>query len=116
MNASSKDELLRRLENDPWSLSVAERECALDLNAACNERWRARLVRLVEPPLPDASFPAFLLETARFADLGRAVARARRRVDLGTATADELQRFVDLFRAWVPRSQVGATTSPPLTR
>lgn len=102
-------DLLRRLEDDPWSLSAAERARALELCADRNERWLEHVARLVEPPLPGPGFPAFLLETAPFDRLGHAVARALGRRDLDTATADELQRFVDLFGDWLP-------APAPLTR
>jgi hypothetical protein len=53
---------------------------------------------LVEPPAPDDAFQAFLLALPPFSGLRARVGSARRASELDTATADELQRFVDLFR------------------
>jgi hypothetical protein len=93
--------LTARIEEDPWALSIQERTELLLGSAAAQTRWLPRLQSLVEPPLPAADFPAFLLELTPWAHLRQAVAGARSRSDLDVATADELQRFVDLFQGWL---------------
>ncbi len=87
--------------DDPWSLPPAERRRLYTGSPAAQARWLPRLAALVEPPAPDDSFPAFLLEAPRFAALRAAIAKASRARDLDTATADELQRFVDLVRGYL---------------
>jgi hypothetical protein len=89
------------LLTDPWALTLAERRAWLASHAREQAIWLPRLRRLVEPPLPDESCPAFLLGTPAFAELGRAIGAARRAADLDTATADVLQRFTDLYRNWL---------------
>jgi len=59
------------------------------------------LPALVEPPAPNSNFPAFLLETEPFAPLRRAIGDARTSAELDTATADQLQRFVDRYRDYL---------------
>ncbi len=86
---------------DPGSLDRAERNA---LGAAAGPEqaaWLPRLNAMIEPPLLTQSFPAFLLETPMFKNLRAAVAGARQRRDLDTATADELQHFVDRYRTWL---------------
>jgi len=87
-----------RLFDDPWSLTRPEREALRTERSASQAKWMSRLPELVEPPAPEASFPAFLLDTERFASLREAIGDARSRRELDTATADELQRFVDCYR------------------
>jgi hypothetical protein len=94
-------DLIRLLEFDPWSLTPAERT---ELRAALDEaqaRWLPRIVDLVEPPAVDEAFPAFLLETPAFADLARGIGDAHGARELGIATADRLQRFVDRYRSYL---------------
>jgi|RhiMethySRZTD1v2_1073278.scaffolds.fasta_scaffold2871585_2 hypothetical protein len=93
-----------RLLLDPWSLTHPERRRLLERNERAQASWLGTLSRLVEPPIPDAQFPAFLLETPPFARLRAAIGNARAAHQLDTATADELQRFVDRYRGYL-RSQ-----------
>jgi hypothetical protein len=87
-----------RLLLDPWSLTPNERLRLLQRHERAQTTWLGTLSRLVEPPIPDARFPAFLLETPPFARLRAAIGGARALHQLDTATADELQRFVDRYR------------------
>ena len=88
------------LEQDPWTLAPQARQQLRDELTESQVHWLPRLRALVEPPAPDDVFPAFLLDTAPFARLREAVGAARCRGDLDTGTADELQRFVDLYRSY----------------
>jgi len=99
------NELLRRASEDPWSLDLADRRhLAAHLHHA-QEAWLPMLKELAEPPELDDRFPAFLLETAAFAELRAAIAGQNQDPSepprLDTATADTLQRFVDLFRRYL---------------
>ncbi|MEY2980643.1 MAG: hypothetical protein ACO4CT_08640 [Planctomycetota bacterium] len=94
-------DLIRLLEFDPWSLTPAERS---ELRAAlvdAQKRWLPRIVDLVEPPVVDDAFPAFLLDTPAFADLADGIGDAHAPCELGTGTADRLQRFVDRYRTYL---------------
>ena len=95
------DDLITRLAHDPWSLLPAERLALRARHEGAQRRWLPRLRRLVEPPLPQDSFPAFLLELPPFARLGHEVAAAADARPLDVGTADELQRFVDRYRDWL---------------
>ena len=86
---------------DPGSLGRAERHALAAAAGPEQAAWLPRLNALVEPPILSESFPAFLLATPMFEDLRAAVADARHRRDLDTATADELQYFVDRYRTWL---------------
>jgi hypothetical protein len=89
------------VDDDPWSLAPDQRR-ELGRRLAQQQRtWLPRLATLVEPPAPDDGFPAFLLGLPRFAALREAVSAAASRRDLDTATADELQRFVDCYRDYL---------------
>lgn len=95
-----EDDLVAKMGDDPWSLDQQDRQ---HLRARCQDAqrdWLPRLQRLVEPPLPLDSFPAFLLELPPFARLRRAIGSARHIADLDVGTADELQRFVDRYRSY----------------
>jgi hypothetical protein len=94
-------ELVRLLEFDPWSLTLAERRTLRRAMGGAQNAWLPRVARLVEPPPLDASFPAFLLATPAFADLADGIGAARSASDLCTATADRLQRFVDRYRDYL---------------
>ncbi len=89
--------LRARVEQDPWALSLAERRDLARGFATAQTHWLPRLQTLVEPPLPRADFPAYLLALDAFARLRDAIGDARTRGDLDTGTADELQRFVDHY-------------------
>jgi len=93
--------LVRLLEFDPWSLTVAERSDLRQAYSAHQRTWLPRLNGLVEPPAIDATFPAFLLGTPTFADLAQGIGNARAPHELDTATADRLQRFVDRYRGYL---------------
>jgi len=95
----------QKLLDDPWSLTMPERKTLLAALSDSQSRWMKLLPDLVEPPSPGPSFPAFLLDTAPFARLRRAIGDARSWRDLDTATADELQRFVDCYRDWLNASR-----------
>lgn len=99
------NELLLRAGEDPWSLALAERQSlSLELKQA-QQAWLPLLKELVEPPGPGENFPAFLLETPNFGELRKAIACQNQDPEmppvLDTATADTLQRFVDLFRHYL---------------
>jgi len=100
----------QKLTHDPWSLSLPERLDLLAEHAQAQHRWLQILVGLVEPPAPTSEFPAFLLATPPFARLRAAIANARSTHDLDTATADELQRFVDCYRNYL-NADVEVTTA-----
>ena len=89
--------LSERLSDDPWSLSMSERRAVLTSAGAEHQRWLERLPALVEPPEPTTDFPAFLLSLPAFRSLRNAIGEAMQRADLDTATADQLQHFVDLW-------------------
>ncbi|MEZ5965988.1 MAG: hypothetical protein R3F56_19285 [Planctomycetota bacterium] len=95
------DELDVRLTDDPWSLTPAERQDLRQRHEADQRQWLPRVRGLVEPPAPRDSFPAFLLAIAPFAHIGRAIGAARDPGELDVGTADELQRFVDRYRAYL---------------
>ena len=61
------EQLLDRLQDDPWSLSLEERGRVAVGMADAQRAWADRLPQLVEPPAPGAEFPAYLLATGRFA-------------------------------------------------
>lgn len=90
-----------KLLHDPFSLDHDERNQLLEQNRGAQSAWLPVLARLVEPPAPDATFPAFLLETEAFTKLRRAIGEAQGAGDLDTATADEVQRFVDCYRDYL---------------
>lgn len=94
-------DLRQQLEDDPWSLTPAQRVALRDRLSDAQREWLPRLARLVEPPAPDGNFPAFLLTSKRFALLRQAIGSASDRRSLDTATADELQRFVDCYRDYL---------------
>jgi hypothetical protein len=89
------------IDDDPWSLTLEQRRALRCAMAQEQRVWLPRLARMVEPPAPDEGFPAFLLELPRFLALRDAIGTAARRRDLDTATADELQRFVDCYRDYL---------------
>ena len=90
-----------RLADDPWSLTHAERLGLRESLAAEQARWLTRLGGLIEPPDLDDSFPAYLLGTPPFSHIAASIGPARRRQELDTGTADELQRFVDHYRSFL---------------
>ncbi len=95
------DDLVARLGDDPWSLPMCDRRRLCDQHATTQQAWLPRLGRLVEPPAPGDSFPAFLLELPPFARLKRAIGDANQAIDLDVGTADELQHFVDRYRDYL---------------
>jgi hypothetical protein len=99
--ASVRDDLVSRLADDPWSLTLSERHDLRARHAAAQGRWLPRIRCLVEPPMPADSFPAFLLAIPPFARLGRNIGDAATSTDLALATADELQHFVDRYRTYL---------------
>lgn len=97
----SVDDLAARLADDPWTLALHERRDLHAHHAGAQRRWLPRLRRLVEPPAPSDSFPAFLLALAPFTRLAQAIGEATTAADLDVGTADELQRFVDRYRDYL---------------
>ena len=93
--------ILELFDDDPWALTVEQRQLLSEAKAEEQGRTLKGLRRLVEPPLPNEDFPAFLLTTERFAGLRARIGAARRRRDLDVGTADELQRFVDCYWSWL---------------
>ncbi len=88
------------LPTDPRALSLADRRALGQLLHAENRHWLERLDALAEPR-PDRDLPAFLLATPAFAGLALRIGTARRRRELATATADELDRFVEAYRYYL---------------
>ena len=98
--------LVRKLTGDPFSLDHAERVEVMQALDREHARWLGLLEKLCEPPGMTEDFPAFLLETPHFADLRAAIEGAASASALDPGTADELQRFVDLYRGYMdPESQ-----------
>jgi len=99
----SSEVLIRRFTEDPFALASSERLALFRALQEDQRRWLPRVRALVEPPAPDATFPAFLLALPPFAALAGAVCpeAGRTRRDLGTGVLDELQRFVDHYREWL---------------
>lgn len=95
------DDLIARAADDPWSLTESERWSLYSLHVEAQGRWLPRIRGLVEPPTPAASFPAFLLDLPPFQRLGQNIGDAATIADLDLATADELQHFVDRYRAYL---------------
>lgn len=95
------DDLDARLADDPWSLLPAERQALRQRHDAAQRQWLPRLRRLVEPPTPHESFPAFLLALAPFAHLGGAIGDTAVPGLLDVGVADQLQRFVDRYRHYL---------------
>ena len=103
---ATRNGLVARLPDDPWALSLAQRAQLAEAMRGEQATWLPRIRAFVEPPEPDAHFPAFLLALPRFVALARRIAAARARRDLDVGTLDELQRFVDLYRRWLSESEV----------
>jgi hypothetical protein len=99
---------------DPGSLGHAERHALAAVSGREQARWLPRLNALVEPPVLTETFPAFLLETPMFDHLRAAIAGARHPSDLDTATADELQHFVDRYRTWLLQTEEEITQQQDL--
>ncbi len=91
--------LLAKLADDPWALPHAERRNLLDSLIDAQLRWLPKLAAMVEPPVPAAEFPAFLLETSMFEGVRTAIENAGDDVD--TATLDLVQHFVDQYRHYM---------------
>ena len=91
-------ELTARLEDDPWSVPVEERNMLAEAMRAAQDQWLPRINMLIEPPLAAGNFPAWLLETPNFACLREAIGDAQTANELDVAAADQLQRFVDCYR------------------
>lgn len=87
--------------NDPRTLTLPERHAARRQFAADQEHWLRTVRRLAEPPVPADDFPAFLLATPPFATLAARLGTARKRADLSTETADELDWFVARFAGYL---------------
>ncbi|MHC5064590.1 MAG: hypothetical protein ACYTG5_11530 [Planctomycetota bacterium] len=98
------DDLLRRADEDPWSLDLEERKKLAEVLASAQAEWLPVLQGLVEPPEPGNQFPAFLLATGNFEVLRELLTEHRESPDstrLDTGTADTLQRFVDHYRVYL---------------
>jgi hypothetical protein len=93
--------LMQLLDHDPWSLTLAERRQLKREFADADRAWRDRIVDLTEPPAIGPEFPAFLLDTPAFRGLHARIGDATAAAQLDMATADELQRFVDRYRAYL---------------
>ena len=96
--------LLIELDNDPWDLPLPQRDRVARASDRAQREWLPRVTALVEPPAPTDDFPAFLLELPRFRELkneilGHSSAGAGPALPIGVA--DQLQRFVDLYRHWL---------------
>ncbi len=86
---------------DPRAITIQERRATASRMAAEQAHWLQRLQGLIEgAPLP-REFPAFLLATPPFAELAQRLGAARRRGDLPTEVADELDWFVAAFRLYL---------------
>ena len=87
--------------NELWSLPRTERLALAEAQELAQAEWLPRLDALIEPPRLHDSFPAFLLESPAFEGLKQAMGDATHRRELDTATADELQHFVDRYRCYL---------------
>ena len=105
-NSDPCKEILNRLGNNPWHLGPQDRQTLLNTMSRSQKHWLPRLTQMVEPPHPQDGFPAFLLDTKPFESLRQAIGEAHHRSQLDTATADELQRFVDLYRCYLAEPSV----------
>lgn len=85
---------------DPREPDLHARRQWLQRLAAAQKHWLLRLGTLAEPQ-PSSDFPAFLLATPSFADLGARLSQAAHRRDLPTAVQDEVDHFVDAFRDYL---------------
>lgn len=86
--------------SDPRSLPLPERLAWRDRLQHAQGHWSARL-RALTDPAPGGDFPAFLLATPPLRGLVQRLGPARRRADLPTGVADELDRFVDAYRQYL---------------
>ena len=103
------------LPTDPRNLDLAARRALCQRLQAANRAWSERLAVLAEPR-PDRDFPAFLLATPAFAGLAQQIGGARSRRELSTATADELDRFVDAYRYYLRTCAGEDAFAPPNRR
>ena len=102
----TEERMIAQLCADPFALPNAARLRLFGTLQDAQRSWLRRIVELVEPPRPDSTFPAFLLELPPFAPLARRIGTTAKRSELGTGVLDELQRFVDLFRGWLESDPV----------
>jgi len=86
---------------DPRAITLQTRRATAAQMHAEQTRWLARLQKLVEPPQLENDFPAFLLATSHFADLGKRHGNVTERGKLPIAVADELDWFVNAFRDYL---------------
>lgn len=100
---------------DPRTLTLAERRDARARYAHEQEQWLQKLRVLAEDPKPEDDFPAFLLATEPFRDLAARLDQANARKDLSTASADELQWFVEVFADYL-RTRAGEDVFPETPR
>ena len=91
------------IHDDAWALSSDRRHELARQMQAQQDHWLPRLRNLVEPPAPGPDFPAFLLATRPFAGLRAAIGGAQDLHELDVGTADQLQRFVDVYRDYLTR-------------
>ena len=98
---STLEPLTRKLQDDPWSLLLGERQDLMGAMIRHQSSWLTRLTNLVEPPCIADTFPAFLLESPAFQSLREAIGDATSSAELDTATADKLQYFVDHYRHYM---------------
>ena len=97
----STEVLIQQFCRDPFALTSDER---LTLHRELHpeqRRWLPKLRAFVEPPTPDATFPAFLLALPTFAHLANAIGAGQSKAQVGTGILDELQRFADHYRGWL---------------
>lgn len=100
---------------DPRNLTLAERRDAQARYAQEQEQWLRKLRILAEEPKPEDDFPAFLLATAPFQDLAIRLNQAQQRKHLSTASADELQWFLEVFADYL-RTRAGEDVFPETPR
>lgn len=101
--------------SDPRTLTLAERQQSKARYASEQDQWLQKLRVLAEAPEPEDDFPAFLLATAPFRDLAARLDRAESRKDLSTASADELQWFLEVFADYL-RTCAGEDVFPETPR
>jgi len=101
--------------SDPRTLTLPERQQTRTRYASEQEQWLQKLRVLAEDPKPENDFPAFLLATAPFRDLAARLERAEARKDLSTASADELQWFLEVFADYL-RTRAGEDVFPDTPR
>lgn len=100
---------------DPRTLTMAERHALREQHDRDQAFWFQQVQTLAEEPILAKDFPAFLLATQPFEDLGQKLQGATSRSQLSVAVADELDWFVRVFADYL-RSEAGEEVFPETPR